>query len=292
MGRTRATLERRQLGAELRRLREAAEKQQQEVARVLECDVSQVSRVESGDRSFKVREIEALLDLYRVPAAERAQITALARIARQRQPRRMYSDAMPGAFRRLSDHEQDATEILCSEGELIPGLLQTEDYARAVVEFGKPSAFKPHQDDVEARVQFRMERSELLAKAEPPRMWFVIGEAALRRPVGGESVLRGQLAHLLDLIEGHSHVFVQVAPLAATDHPLLGCNIEILRFGGVAADVAHQSTFLGGGAYLVDAPDVDMCSHAFEKLRAVALGLDESRAFVARQAGELADARV
>ncbi len=287
MGKTRATLERRQLGAELRRLREAAEKQQQEVARVLECDVSQVSRVESGDRSFKVREIEALLDLYKVPAAERAQITGLAKIARQRQPRRMYSDAMPGAFRRLSDHEQDATEILYSDGELIPGLLQTEDYARAMMRLGRSDVFKASQDDIEARVQFRMERKELLAREDSPRMWFIIGEPAVRRPLGGNAVLREQLLHLLELIEQRPRLLVQVAPLVAADHPLLGSNIEIIKFGGVAADVVHQPTYLGGGSYLVDVPDVEKCTHAFDQLCAVALGPDESRAFIARHAEEL-----
>lgn len=283
MGRTRATLQRRRLGAELRRLRETAEKQQQEVARILECDVSQVSRVESGDRSFKVREIEALLDLYKVPAAERSQITELAKIARQRQPRRMYSDAMPGAFRRLSDHEQDATEILYSDGDLIPGLLQTEDYARAMMRLGRCDVFKASEDDVEARVRFRMERKELLAREGSPRMCFVLGEAAVRRPVGGRDVLREQLVHLLELIEQHPHIVVQVAPLAAAEHPLLGADIEILRFGGLATDVVHQPTYIGGGVYLTDERDIDECTDAFDQLRAVALGPDASRAFIARQ---------
>ncbi|WP_243789264.1 Scr1 family TA system antitoxin-like transcriptional regulator [Saccharopolyspora gloriosae] len=236
------------------------------------------------DNSTTARPSYMDLTTVRQDAAEMAE---LAKIARQRQPRRMYSDAMPGAFRRLSDHEQDATEILYFDGELIPGLLQTEDYARAVVDFGRPAAFRDNEDDVEARVKFRMERKDLLLQDNAPRIWFVIGEAAIRRPVGGTDVLRTQLIHLAEVIDQQSHVVMQVAPLAATGHPLLGCNLEVIRFGGVAADIAHQPTFIGGGVYLVDQPDVEMCSHAFDKLRAVALGPDESRALITKHAEDL-----
>lgn len=287
MGKPRATLERRQLGAELRRLRETAGKQQKEAAATIECDVSQISRVERGERAFKVLEIEALLDFYGAPKESRAQINELAQIARQRQPRRMYSDALPGAFRRLSDHEQDATEIYYAEGELIPGLLQTENYARVLIRIARSASVESTPDDIEPRVQFRMDRQELLTQAKPPWMWFVIGEAALRRPMGNKDILREQLLHLLEVIEQRPHVVIQVAPLSIVDHPLLGSSLEILRFGSQAPDIVHQPTFIGGGVYAVEDDDIAECTRAFDRLRAVALGPEESRVFIAQRAEEL-----
>ncbi|SFT51806.1 Helix-turn-helix domain-containing protein [Actinopolyspora lacussalsi subsp. righensis] len=287
MGKPRATIERRQLGAELRRLREAAGKQQRDAAAAIECDVSQISRVERGERAFKVLEIEALLDFYDAPEESRTQIGKLAQLARQRQPRRMYSDTLPGAFRRLSDHEQDATEIYYSDSELIPGLLQTESYARALIRTARSASTGGEPGDVEARVQFRLDRQELLKRSDAPYMWFVIGEAALRRPIGHNEVLREQLGHLLDLIERHEHLVIQVAPLDIVDHPLLGGPLQILRFGGIAPDIVQQPTFIGAGVYLVDEEDIAECARAFDRLKAVALGPEESRTYITKRLEEL-----
>lgn len=202
----------------------------------------------------------------------------------------MYSDAFPGAFRRLSDHEQDATEIYYSDSELIPGLLQTEDYIRAMMRVGRAALVgSASQEDIEARVQFRLDRQELVTRENPPRMWFVIGEAALRRPIGHLKVLRSQLQRLLKLIEQHPHIVIQVAPLSSVDHPLLGGSIEILRFDGLAPDLVHQPTFIGGGVYVVDEQDIAECMRSFDQLRAVALGPEESRLFIAQRAEELED---
>ncbi|MCA1188330.1 MULTISPECIES: helix-turn-helix transcriptional regulator [unclassified Saccharopolyspora] len=291
MGSTRATIGRRQLGAELRDLRIAAGLSQKDAAEVIESDTSLISRLERGQRSIKMMELDALLRHYGAPADRRAQIAELAKAARQRLPRRTYSDNLPGAFRRLSDHEQDAAEICYSDSELIPGLLQTEDYIRAMMRLNRPDVFKNSEDDVDARVEFRLQRQQLLRKPDHPWIWFVIGEAAIRRPVGGKDVQRQQLLHLVEVIEQNSRVTVQVAPLAAADHPLLGSNLEILKFGGLAADIVHQPTFIGGGVYLTEDRDVRECTRLFDRLRAVALGPDDTRAFIAEHAKELEDDR-
>jgi transcriptional regulator with XRE-family HTH domain len=281
------TVERRQLGAELRRLREAAGMQQKDAAVAVECDVSQISRVERGDRTFKVLEIEKLLDLYNAPKQSRDETMRLAQIARRRQPRRMYSDGLPGAFRRLSDHEQSATEIYYSEGELIPGLLQTEDYMRALMGVGQSAIFDVSAEDIEARISFRLDRQQLIRREDPPLLWFVIGECALRRPVGRHQVLQDQLQHLLDVTREHRHVVIQVAPLSIVDHPMLGRPITILRFGGAAPDLVYQSTLIGGGVYMDDEKDIMNSSRAFDRLRAVALGPEESQDFVIERMKEL-----
>ncbi|WP_242687410.1 MULTISPECIES: helix-turn-helix domain-containing protein [Actinopolyspora] len=275
------------MGAELRRLREAADKSQKEAAEVIECDTTLVSRTERGQRSLKIMELRSLLDFYGAPASKREEILELGQAARQRQARRMYSDAFPGSFRRVSDHEQEATEIYYSESEVVPGLLQTEDYARALIQIARAAVAKADPEDIETRVQFRLERQQVLSKEHPPLLWFVIGESALRRPVGRHEVLRDQLRYLLEVITKHRQVVIQVAPLSIVDHPLLGGSIGIFRFGGAVPDIAHQGTFIGGGVYMDDVKDIAECSYAFDQLRAVALGPEESRDFITERLKEL-----
>lgn len=200
----------------------------------------------------------------------------------------MYSDALPGAFRRLSDHEQDATEIYYWDSELIPGLLQTEDYIRALMHVGRSAIFDVSPEDIEARTQFRLERQELIVRDKPPHMWFVISEAALLRPIGGWNVLRKQVMHLLDIARDHEqHIVIQVALISTMDHPLLGGSLEILRFDGVAPDIAHEPSFIDGGVYVTDENDITVCRRAFDQLRAIALGPAASRTFLSQRMREL-----
>ncbi|MGI8311124.1 helix-turn-helix transcriptional regulator [Saccharopolyspora sp. ASAGF58] len=287
MPQSRATIERRQLGAELRRLREAASKSQKEAAQVIECDTSLISRLERGQRSLKVMELNALLHFYDAPKDSRDRIAEIAQLARQRLPRRTYTDSLPGAFHRLLDLEQDAAELHFSETDLIPGMLQTEGHIRALMRNGRAAMFESPPDDIEARVQFRLRRQELIQRNAPPEMWFVIGEAALGRPLGNRRVHHAQLTHLLDVIEAHDHVVGQVAPLSIVDHPLLGGSIEILRFGDDVRDIVYQGTLIGGGVYSDDETDIALASRAFDRLRAVALGPRQSADLIAEYAREL-----
>ncbi|MGI8311120.1 helix-turn-helix domain-containing protein [Saccharopolyspora hattusasensis] len=289
MAHSRPTIERRQLGAELRRLRIAAGKSQKEAAGIIECDTSLVSRVERGLRSLKVMELNALLDFYNAPSEQRSEIVDIGQVARQRQRRRMYSDSFPGGFRRVSDHEQEAKEIYYWEPEVVPGLLQTETYARALITIARKAVIDDPADDIELRVQFRLERQELITRDSPPHMWFVIGEPALRRPIGQHEVLASQLENLLTVGDRNKNVVIQVAPLSIVDHPLLGGSIGIFRFDGRVPDIAHQATFIGGGLYMDDEEDVAACSRAFDRLRAVALGPEESKDFIAKCLKELTE---
>lgn len=288
MAHSRPTIERRQLGGELRRLRVAAGKSQKEAAEVIECDTSLISRVERGLRALKVMELDALLNFYEAPPERRTEIADISQVARQRLRRRMYSDSFPGGFRRVGDHEQEATEIYYWEPEVVPGLLQTETYARALISIAREAVMDDPSDDVELRVQFRLERQELLISRDPPPLvWFVIGEPALRRPIGRHDVLVDQLEHLLAACD-RKNVVIQVAPMSIVDHPLLGGSIGIFRFDGRVPDIAHQATFIGGGVYMDDEGDVAACSRAFDRLRAVALGPEESKNFIAKCLKELA----
>ncbi|MDA3649041.1 helix-turn-helix domain-containing protein [Saccharopolyspora indica] len=289
MAHSRPTIERRQLGSELRRLRVAAGKSQKEAAEVIECDTSLISRVERGLRALKVMELDALLNFYEAPPEQRTEIADISQVARQRLRRRMYSDSFPGGFRRVGDHEQEATEIYYWEPEVVPGLLQTETYARALISIAREAVMDDPSDDVELRVRFRLERQELLiGRDDPPLLWFVIGEPALRRPIGRHDVLADQLEHLLTACD-RKNVVIQVAPMSIVDHPLLGGSIGIFRFDGRVPDIAHQATFIGGGVYMDDEGDVAACSRAFDRLRAVALGPEESKDFIAKCLKEIAE---
>ncbi|MEC3976558.1 helix-turn-helix domain-containing protein [Amycolatopsis sp. H20-H5] len=281
MNQPRRPIGRRQLGTELRRLRIEAGKNQREVAEVLECDTSQISKVEKGERALKVLELTALLNFLGVDAAKRDEILSLGQEARKRQPRHVYSDALPGAFRRLGDLEEDAAEIFDSSGELIPGLLQTPDYVRALVRNAISSKQSSAEDEIEARVAFRLDRQKLLDRDDPPRMWFIIGEPALRRPIGGDEVMAGQLRRLLAIMDDQPWITIQVIPIMIGAHPLLSGSLTAFRFTGGAADIVHQTTVFGSGVYTDDENDTRDCFRAYDKLRASALGPQPSREFIA-----------
>lgn len=288
MATTRPTIARRQLGTELRRLRTAAGRSQKEIAALIKYDVSAISRLERGERSLKPAELRTVLEFLGLSGEQRDEVLALGERARTRQRRRMYSDPLPGAFRRLGDLEAMATEIYYSSGELVPGMLQVESYSHSLIKIAMAAMARSASDDITARLDFRMERQELLSRELPPRMWFVVGEPALRRPVGGVDVLREQLRHLLVVIDRYSQVTVQVLPLLAVDHPLPDGTLTLLRFGDNGADMVHQGTVVGGGLYLDNESDVADCFRAYDRLRAVALGPAESREFIARRVEELA----
>ncbi|MFD0201665.1 MULTISPECIES: helix-turn-helix domain-containing protein [Saccharothrix] len=279
-GSARPSLGKRHVGQELRRLRLAAKKSQKDVAAVASVDQSLISKVEKGERALKILEVTAILDYLEVRGPERDEVVALAEEARKRKPKRLHPDPFSGAFRRIGDHEDDAQEIYYYQGELIPGMLQTEDYARALISITMSSLSEVGSEEIEARVSFRLERQQLLTRPHSPRMWFVIGEPALTRPMGGYDVLRGQLDHLATAPEQWPHVTVQVVPNSVRDHPLLGGALTLFRFDGRVPDVVHQQTFIGGGVYVTDEKDTAQCFRAYDRLRAVALGPEDSRSLI------------
>lgn len=277
---------RRQLGSELRRLRVEAGKQQREMAEVIECDASQISKVERGERTLKALELNALLDFLTVDGDKRADMLALGAEARKRQPRKAYSDILPGTFRRLGDLEEDATEIFCFADQLVPGLLQIPDYIRALVVDSIYRKNSPVEAEMEARIAFRLDRQRVLETEN--RICFLIGESALLRPVGGPLVLRRQLLHLLGVMDGKPWITMRVVPLSLGVHPLLGGALSVFRFCAGVEDVVHQSTVFGGGVYLDDENETRECLRAFTSCRDRALGPAETRRMLLRRVRELA----
>jgi transcriptional regulator with XRE-family HTH domain len=270
------TVRRRRLALELRRLREAAKLTCEEVAEHLECSASKISRVETGRVSVSPRDVRDMLDLYGVPVDQRAGLVQLARDSRQKGWWHAYSDAIQPQFATYLGLESAASEIRIYEVSLIPGLLQTEDYARVVISAGMMGSAN---DDIDRRVELQMARQPALTRDDPPRLWAVLDEAALRRRVGGAGLMRLQLEHVLGLA-ALPNVAVQVIPFGGGAHPAMGRPFVILVFPErVDTDVVYLED-LTSSLYLEDLDEVDRYNVFFNHLRATALSFDDSAALI------------
>ncbi len=277
------TVRRRRLAAELRRLREAARMTCEDVAEHLECSASKISRVETGRVSVSPRDVRDMLEFYGADPRQCDSLVQLARDSRQKGWWHAYSDTMQPWFATYVGLEAAASEIRNFEVDLIPGLLQTADYARAVIRSGSVSAV---DEEIERGVALRMERQPLLTRDGPPQLWAVIDEAALRRRVGGDGVMCHQLDHLLE----HSslpNVTIQVLPFGAGAHPAMGNPFAILGFPERAdPDVVYVAD-LTSCLYVENIEEVDRHNLIFNHLRAAALPLSDTAAFIGSVRKEL-----
>jgi transcriptional regulator with XRE-family HTH domain len=271
------TVRRRRLALELRRLREAARLTCEEVADHLECSASKISRVETGRVSVSPRDVRDMLDLYGVPAAQRESLVQLARDSRQKGWWHAFSDTMHPRFATYVGLESAASEIRIYEVSLIPELLQTEDYARAVIRSGLMS--RPGED-AERQVALRMARQPAITRDDdPPKVWAVLDEAALRRQVGGPGVMQLQLEHLLAQA-ALPNVAIQVIPFGGGAHPAMGRPFIILVFPErVDTDVVYLED-LTSALYLEDVAEVDRYNVFFNHLRATALSFEDSSVLI------------
>jgi transcriptional regulator with XRE-family HTH domain len=274
------TVRRRRLAAELRGLREAAKLTCEEVAEHLECSASKISRVETGRVSVSPRDVRDMLELYGVDAQQAADLMQLARESRQKGWWHAYSDTVRSSFATYIGFEDAAAEIRAYEVNLIPGLLQTEDYARTVISAGNLTG---SQDDVERRVALRMARQPRLITGDPPQFWAVLDEAVLHRTVGGPGLMRLQLDHLLDLA-ALPNVAVQIIPFVAGAHPGMGKPFYILAFPERAdPDVVYLED-LTSILYIEDVGEIDRYNMLFNHLRATALSFEDSAGLITAMA--------
>jgi transcriptional regulator with XRE-family HTH domain len=215
------------LGTQLRRLREAKGITLEEAGHLIRASGSKMSRLETGRVGFKDRDIADLLALYGVDdEQERDALRDLARDANAQGWWHDYSDILPSWFEAYVGLEEAATRIRAYEIQFVPGLLQTEDYARAVTLLGHETA---EDAEIDRRVRLRMARQSLLTGPQSPQLWAVLDEAVLRRPVGGPEVMRGQLEHLIRCAK-LPNVTVQIVPFLAGGHAAAGGPFSILRF--------------------------------------------------------------
>jgi AraC-like DNA-binding protein len=269
------TIRRRRLGTELRRLREEAHVTIDVVADRLGCSPSKVSRIETGHTSATPRDVKDMLDVYGIAGPESDELVQIAREARQKGWWHPYSTVLVGAYVGL---EAAARSIRAYEQQVIPGLLQSEDYALAMIGAARLSDTPL---EIDRRVHVRMARQSLLIQDEPIELWVVLDEAVLSRPVGGDAVMRDQLVRLIEATE-LPNVTLQVLPFAAGAHAAMDGTFAILDFPEVADPDVVYAENATGGLFLEKADELKKYSSIFDTVRAAALTPEESTVMIAR----------
>jgi transcriptional regulator with XRE-family HTH domain len=272
-----ATVLRMLLGAQLRRFREAAGLTAERAGFEIRASRSKISRMETGRAGFKTRDVSGLLTLYGViDERERARLLALAAQSSGPDWWVEYSDILPGWFESYLGLESAAAIIRSFEIQFVPGLFQTEEYARAVIQLGgrpTPAA------EVERLVNLRVKRQELLARVDPPRIWSVLDEGVLRRPVGGPAVLRAQLRRLSE-VANMPHVTLQVVPFDRGGHAGAGEAFTVLRFTEQDLPDVVYIEQLAGAVYLDRRWDVEPYLDLMDRLSSEALSPAATMRFI------------
>jgi transcriptional regulator with XRE-family HTH domain len=251
------------LGTQLRRLREAKGISREAAGWEIRASDSKITRLELGRVGFKERDVEDLLTLYGVTdARDRATLLGLARSANAPGWWHRFSDLLPTWFQPYLGLESAAEIIRTYELQYIPGLLQTPDYARAVVKISHGNA---PAEEVERRVTLRMERQQALTRANQLQMWVVVDEAVLRRLIGGPAVMRGQVGSLIEATK-LPNIRLQVLPFAAGGHAALGGAFSLLRFPDPELPDVVYVEQLTGALYLDKRDDVEEYTAAMERL--------------------------
>jgi transcriptional regulator with XRE-family HTH domain len=271
------TVLRMMLGSRLRQLREIAKVTPEQAGYEIRASRSKISRMENGRVSFKDRDITDLLTLYGV-TDERVRDATLELARRANVPGwwAKYGDILPDWFEMYLGLESSAAVIRTFELQFVPGLLQTEDYARAVTALGHKAA---PASEIDRRVALRMRRQQVLSRPEPVRLWTVVDEAVLRRPVGGHAVMLAQLRHLAQAT-AVPHVTVQVVPFGHGGHAAAGGSFSILRFDQPDLPDVVYIEQLTSALYLEGRPDVDNYREVMNQLSTDALAPAETAAFI------------
>jgi transcriptional regulator with XRE-family HTH domain len=259
---------RRLLGASLRRLREEAGYALDDAARILECDRSKISRMETGQRGIRPKELRELLSEYGVEQRRADALLAIARQANQTGWWQSYSHVLDDAYQDFISLEASAQAISTYEAQLVPGLLQTEDYARAIA---AASLVGENQEEREQFVQARLTRQQILTRDAPLQFWAILSEGALRQQVGGPRVMKAQLHYLMEVGSGRPNVNLQVLPFAVGAHAATSGPFVIMRFPEAPDLGVVYLEGQTGGIYLESAGEVARYTLVFEHLRASAL---------------------
>jgi transcriptional regulator with XRE-family HTH domain len=266
------------VGSQLHRLREAAGVTTDQAGYEIRASRSKISRMENGRVSFKERDVADLLSLYGV--TDEQVVVGMLSLARQANAPgwwSKYGDVLADWFEAYLGLEGAASVIRTFELQFIHGLFQTEDYARAVTRLGYRAA---PAEEIERRVSLRLKRQELLALPEPPQVWAVIDEGALRRPVGGHAVMRAQMKRLVE-VAALRQVTLQVVPFARGGHAAAGGSFTILRFAEADMPDVVYSEQLTSALYLDKREDVDHYMEVMNHLSTEALPPAETTRFLA-----------
>ncbi|MFG1942305.1 helix-turn-helix domain-containing protein [Nonomuraea sp. NPDC048826] len=266
------TLRQRQLATRLRELRHGSGLSIAEVAGALLCSPAKISRIETAQRRVSLRDVRDLCRLYRVENS--SELMALAKDAREQG---WWQDGEDVDFRPVPGLENDAIRISEYETTTIPGLLQTEEYAQAVIHGSLPQI-----DPIvlQERVAYRMKRQDVLRKKQPPRYWVLLDESALHRHIGGLQVMAEQLEKVVHMA-GEPHITVQVVPFKVGAHMALDSAFMLLEFDPSAgvADTVYMDT-LAGQIFQEKPAQLARFREVLNQLRAVALSPRDSIALI------------
>jgi len=278
------TVRRKRLGIELRRLRERAELTCEDVGQRLECSGTRISRRETGRISVRPGDVRELLEIYGVSGAEADSLVQLAREARRKGWWHTYGRVLPTWFEAYIGLESEAVRLRDFQSLVMPGLLQTEDYARAVL---RAAPHAGSSAEIDRQVALRMERQKVLSQAAPPDVWVVLSESVLRVHVGGPAIMRAQLRQLADVAE-RPNITLQVLPFATVAHVHPVSPFTMLEFSDAADPAVVYLEHLTGSLFLENEDEVRRYRVIFDHLRAESLGTGQSAGLIAQVAAGLA----
>ncbi|ROO91016.1 helix-turn-helix protein [Actinocorallia herbida] len=289
MGRTSPTVRRRRLAAVMRKLRSERQANLDEVAKGSNVPRTTVYRIEQASHAPKVNDVRALCLYYGLADEHSEQLMTLARESRLRGWWQKPRSSIPIWFETYVGLEEEASDILIYEHELITGLLQTEDYFRALLRVD-PLLPEESATEKDRRVEVRTKRQERLRGPDAPRLWIILNETAVRRLVGGRQVMKDQLMRLIDLCEPRN-VTLQILPFSAGAHAAVDGSFHILNFPARRDPSIVYLQFRRGSIYLEEAADLLEYTEIYDQLRAAALSPESSVEVIRQIIDEGDDAR-
>ncbi|MET8700260.1 helix-turn-helix transcriptional regulator [Kitasatospora sp. NPDC004723] len=277
------TVLRRRLGGELGKLRAQRDLSAKDVAAALGWSASKLSRIESGLVSLQERDAAKLLAHYGITSPDEVkQFLKLTRQSRQQGWWHAYGDALPDRLRAYVGFESDATKIATFQCEAVPGLLQTESYARSIIRAMRPTE---STEAVELKLALRMERQHILDRPSPPQIWAILGEGAIRRPVGNELIMADQLNHIATMAERYPNITVQVLPFTAGAHAAMGSSFSLLSFSDIPGSVVYCET-ISSKTYIEQQSEIDRHEDVFHRLMASSAQPEKSISWLRQVAEE------
>jgi transcriptional regulator with XRE-family HTH domain len=278
-------VQRRRLRTELRKTRQDAGVTQEEVAAAMDWSLSKVIRIEVGSVGISTNDLKALLHYYKIVDPRRTQeLVALARAARERSWWSMYRDVASPRLLQLIGYESAASILRNFEPLIVPDLLQTEEYARAVI---RGLDDRSPSDLVDTQAEIRMRRQKLVDRTDPPLLFFVLDEAVVHRLVGGTGVMRRQVRRLIDMAD-RPHVTIEIVPFSAGVHPGLNGPFVVLEFPDAGDDDVLYLENHGDAQIGRDIrEEIVTYRKAYDYLRRVSLGPEDSISYLGKMADEI-----
>jgi Helix-turn-helix. len=275
---------RRRLRTELRRLRELAGLHQADVVKQLDWSISKLIRIENGSVGVSVTDVRALAALYRADPEQVEELVRLARVTRERQWWSSYRHVLSPSLREYIAYEADASAIYVAHPTLVPGLLQTEEYIRAIMDSTRLEPVAPERVEAEFTVR-RRRQQEILYSGHPPQYHVILDESALRRHIGGPKVMQAQVEHLLSLAD--DLVTIAVWPMSAGGHVAMQGAFTIMEFANEGEPGVLFLESALGNPIERDQDQVDKYRKAFDVMLEQCLTGAEARSLMSRIADEL-----